>query len=373
MIKDEHIYIAGPLCFYKTGNSLWNAYRKEAEFYGFDVTLPNDNKLVKEGEEVSKEEMSARIFGNCATSMAKTNGIIVNLETYRGAEPDGGSIYELGMAYALGAKCYGFTRDKRSLGVKYQAAKYNKDLSGATDVCGNNLGHYELSFSVDVVGSTKIIEGTFSDCLKVYMADIEEESKQKAMRGVTLSEEEETGETLKKGEKPVVFISDGHRDDSDAVEKYNAKKEILEKYGFEVIVPTDDAPGVENIETDDLYEKTYNLFDRYQQHVRNCDIILADLNDYRGGYEPNSDVAFECGMAYELGKKMYAYMDDIGRMIDRIPNGGEENGFRDFNGMNVENFNAPVNLMFGASMTFLDGDFEEIVKKMKEDLSKEEE
>ena len=370
MIKDEHIYIAGPLCFYKDGNSLWNAFRKEAEFYGFDVTLPNDNKLVEEGETVTKEEMSKRIFGNCSSSMAKSNGIIVNLETYRGSEPDGGSIYELGMAYALGGKCYGFTRDKRKVGVKYQAAKYNKDAKGALDIDGNNLGHPELPFSVCIVGSTKIVEGSFSDCLKVYMTDIEEESKQKAMRGFKVIEEE-SEEVYQKGEKPVVYLSDGHRDDLYASAKYDEKKKILEKYGFEVITPIDKAPGVEVMETDDIYERVYNIFDHYQQHVRDCDIILADLNDFRGGYEPNSDVAFECGMAYELDKKMYGYMNNIGRMIDRIPCLEDGDAFRDFNGMSVENFNAPLNLMFGASMKLLDGNFEEVVKKMKEDLEKE--
>ena len=367
MIKDEHIYIAGPLCFYPDGNKMWTSFRLEAEFYGFDVTLPNDSKLVGPDEKPTKEEMSAKIFKNCADSMAKTNGIIVNLETYRGSEPDGGSVYELGMAYALGAKCYGFTRDKRRVGVKYQAAKYNPDLSGATDIFGDNIGHPELPFSVDLIGAMKIVEGSFRDCLKVYMTDIEEESKQKAMRGIRF-EEDEPCETLKKGEKPVVFLSDFHRDDIDAAVKYAEKKAVLEKYGFEAIVPTDDAPGVENIETDDPYAKAYNLFDRYQQHVRNCDIILSDLNDYRGGYEPASDVAFEAGMAFELDKKRYAFMDNIGPMIDRIPNGGEENGFRDFNGMNVENFNAPVNLMFGASFKLLDGSFEDVVRKMREDL-----
>ncbi|MGI5888179.1 MAG: nucleoside 2-deoxyribosyltransferase [Oscillospiraceae bacterium] len=371
MTKDEHIYIAGPLCFYPDGNKLWTSYRLEAEYYGFDVTLPNDAKLVKEGEKVSKEEMSRRIFMNCSDSIAKTNGIIVNLETYRGSEPDGGSIYELGMAYGVGARCYGFTRDKRRTGIKYQAARYLPDLSGAVDVKGDRIGHPELPFSVDVVGSTKIIEGSFSDCLRMYMADLEEESKQKAVRGLSFSEDAPC-ETLKKGEKPVVYISGSDRDSDKAPKKYEAMKKTLEKLGFEAITPLDDAPGVENIETDDPYEKAYNIFDRYQQHVRNCDIIFCDLNDYRGGYEPSSDVAFEAGMAYELGKKMYGFIDDAGPMIYRIPNGGEKNGFRDFNGMNVENFNAPLNLMFGASIKIYGGTFSAAAASMAKDLKEQE-
>ena len=113
---------------------MWNSYRKEAEFYGFTVTMPNDNKLVEEGEKVTQSEMSSRIFKNCVWGITGVDGILVNLETYRGSEPDGGSIYELGMAYAVGARCYGYTRDKRTVGVKYQAARYTPDAKGAKDV-----------------------------------------------------------------------------------------------------------------------------------------------------------------------------------------------------------------------------------------------
>ena len=367
MKKEHRIYLAGPLCFYPTGHSLWNSNRQEAEYYGFTITMPNDNQLVRKGETVSKVEMASRIFKNCVWGIEGVDGIIVNLETYRGSEPDGGSLYELGMAYGVGARCYGFTRDKRTVGVKYQAAKYNDDVKTAKDIFGNNLGHPELPFAVNVIGSTKIIEGSFSDALQMYRIDLEEESKKKAMRGYTETRAPLTV-TLEKKDRPVVYVSTSDRDNLDAKEKYEELRKVLDKYGFDAIFPTDDAPGVENIETDDIYEKAYNIFDRYTQHVRNCDIILLDLNDYRGGFEPNSDVSFEAGYSYELGKKQFGFMDDIGPMVDRIPNIRTETDTRDFNGMNVEDFEAPLNLMFGSSVKLLDGDFEEIVRKMAEEL-----
>ena len=43
MIHEEHLYIAGPMCFYPRGSSLWHSQRKEAEFHGAIVELPNDN------------------------------------------------------------------------------------------------------------------------------------------------------------------------------------------------------------------------------------------------------------------------------------------------------------------------------------------
>lgn len=362
MIKDESLYIAGPLCFYVNGLSMWHSWRKEAEFYGFTVSLPNDVK--PEFEEGNKRSLSAAIFRNCRDSINKTTGIIANLENYRGSVPDGGTIFEVGMAYGKGCKCYAYTRDKRTEGVKYAPARYEGDK--LYDLDGRVLPHKELPFGPCIVGACKIVEGSFSDALQAYRNDLEEESKLKANRNVKVTKTA-PAVTMPCADKPIVYLAGFERYDNDAAEKYAAMKEICQKHGLIAITPMDSAPGVPDIETDDVYEKAYNLFDRYQQHVRNCDVILANLNDYHG-FEPNDDVAFECGMAFQLGKKLFGYMDDIGPMVNRIPSGGEEAGFRDVNGMNVENFEAPLNLMFGASYQLFDGSFEDVVKKTAEAL-----
>ena len=77
MKRKHSLYLAGPLCFYRDGYTMWHANRKEAEFNGFDVTMPSDTKLVEEGEKVSKVEMASRIFRNTIDQMNKTDGIIV--------------------------------------------------------------------------------------------------------------------------------------------------------------------------------------------------------------------------------------------------------------------------------------------------------
>lgn len=69
--------------------------------------------------------------------------------------------------------------------------------------------------------------------------------------------------------------------------------------------------------------------------------FIANLNDYRG-YECSNDVGFECGMAFQLGKKMYGYMDDIRPAKEKIPNLGEAREYRDMTGASVENFNYPA-------------------------------
>lgn len=82
---------------------------------------------------------------------------------------------------------------------------------------------------------------------------------------------------------------------------YIAGLEYFYTYGYEAISTLDMAPEVQKIDSTNSYMKAMSLFDRFQQHVRNCDIIIVNLNDYRG-YEINNDVAFEYGMGFELGK-----------------------------------------------------------------------
>lgn len=362
MIKDESLYIAGPLCFYKNGYGMWDALKKEAEFYGFTVALPNNNVL--EYEEGNKRQFSAAIFKNCRDSINKTTCLIVNLENYRGLVPDGGSVYEMGMAYAKGAKLYGFTRDKRPARMKYGHGKYvGNDI---IDLDGRKLAHKDLAFGPCIVGSTKIVEGKFGDALQMFMTDIEEDSKLKASRNVFVLDADPQV-TVEPSDKPRVYLSTFERYDNDAKEKLESMKKICEKYGFIGISPLDDAPMVERINSDDVMEMAYNQFDHFQQHVRNCDIILANLNNYHG-YEPNDDVSFECGMSFQLGKKCFGYLDEVKPMIDLVPNRGEAFEYRDLNDMNVENFANPLNLMFGASFTLFEGKFEEAIKQMAEAL-----
>lgn len=361
MIKDETLYIAGPLVFYERGSKMWDAFGLEAEFEGFKVSIPNHNNL--EFEIGNKRSLSAAIIKNCRDSMNISTGIIANLENFRGFMPDGGTIFEIGMAYGLGATCVAYTRDKRGNGFKYAAARYLNDTQ--IDLDNRTLPHRLLPFGPCIMGSCKVVEGGFSQALQVYIQDIEEASKLKANRSIKITKTKPEA-TLKASDKPRVYLASFERYDNDAIEKFDVMKKICAQYGFEAMSPLDKAEGVDLIESDDLMETTYNQFDHYQQHVRNCDIILANLSDYQG-YEPNDDVAFECGMAYQLKKKCFAYMSDLRPMAQRIPNDGAVEFPRDVNGLNVEDFDGPVNLMFGATYRIYDGSFEEVVKKMAEE------
>lgn len=347
----EAIYIAGPECFYVHGYPHWNALRARAEMFGFQVSLPNDN-VVKTDHEDLRENARA-IYRNCEESIAKTTAIIVDLEYYRGPDVDGGSIFEVGMAYAVGARCYGYTRDLRDTRFKYQGYSLGADC--AYDRKGRKLPFANLPFSPNVVSACKIVEGGFDGALQTLMVDLTEERK----TGVRTQNPLPDVPSVEKDGRPVILLAGPQRWDNDAAEKYAAMKSICEARGLVALTPMDPLPG-EAADSGDAYVDAYRQFRRNQQHVRDCDLILADLNDFHG-WEPDADTSFECGMAVQLGKKAYGYMSDTTRMIDRVPNFGPDHEFRDHCGCNAENFNYPINLMFSAPMPILQGQFEQVL------------
>ena len=362
-MKKESIYIAGPMCFYKDGYPRWDVMRDRAKIKGFHVTMPSDAQLAM--DEVNLQKNAVTIFNNCARCMNESTAIICNLEFYRGADVDGGSIYEVGMAYAKGAHCYAYTRDKRPMFWKYQGSIL-KD-GKVYDQKGRVLPYGHLPFSPNVIGACKIVEGDFDDCLQVFSLDMEEKRKRAAFAG---AEPAPVKRKLDSKGMPVVYIAGPERFDADAAEQYAMMKALCAERGLYAIVPTDDVAGLPTADTDDIYTNAYLTFMRQQQHVRDCDIILANLNDFHG-WEPDSDTAFECGMAYQLGKKLFGYMKSTLRTIERIPNFGPESGYRDACGCNAENFDFPINLMFAGSMPVFEAkDFFEALQQMAATLKK---
>lgn len=361
MIQDEHLYLAAPVCFYPRGMSMWNAYRKEAEYYGATVELPND----ADPADAPGETRAERCTNNCDIWMRRCTACLANIENHRGVNPDAGTVYELGMAYGLGLKCYAYTRDKRPMGEKYMGPVYAKD--DIIDKDGERFENRELPFADSLIGSCKIVEGDFSDCLRTFMEDIEEESKKKAVRGYSLKKAEPVKNPSATG-RPVVYLSDSRRG-RDFEQRHAEMKKILWKYGFEAYAPGDAAPGVPVLQqTGDPYARAYNRFDHCQQHVRDCDIYLAVLEDRRG-YEVDADVAFESGMASMFKeKKMYGWMEDGRGMAERVVHGDPLTDTKDIMGWGTEPDEFPVNMMYGTTRILNGMSFEEAVKKMAEEL-----
>jgi nucleoside 2-deoxyribosyltransferase len=83
--------------------------------------------------------------------------------------------------------------------------------------------------------------------------------------------------------------------------------------------------------------------------IRQADVVLANLNNFRG-HEPDSGTAFEVGFAVALGKPVWAYLDDDRPLVDQL------GAPVDAQGLAVEDFGLPRNLMLACSVAWVRGD-----------------
>lgn len=157
-------------------------------------------------------------------------------------------------------------------------------------------------------------------------------------------------------------------DSAETQARYHA---LCEKYGIIGFYPADEAPEDEFREyvkkDDSLHEMEVQMFTHDLNHIRRTDIIIANLNDYRGN-EPDSGTAVECGLAFGYGHRCFAFIDDARPMVERFKGVKKvnENGVvTDKDGANLEDFDSPLNLMF-SEFTIFEGDFEAALKGIRE-------
>ena len=126
----------------------------------------------------------------------------------------------------------------------------------------------------------------------------------------------------------------------DAVRKGEEMKALCAEYGFEGLYPLDN-----------VCSGARAIFEANTGMIKECDIIAANMNSFRGS-EPDSGTAFELGMGYALGKKLYCYTSDIRTLREKL-------GEKDENGYQVEDFGLPLNLMIAVPAVISEGGLKE--------------
>ena len=159
-----------------------------------------------------------------------------------------------------------------------------------------------------------------------------------------------------------------YKDTKETQERYH---QLCDKYGIIGYYPEDIAPDDEFKEyvkkDDSLQELEKQLFTHDLNHIKRTDIIIANLNDYRGN-EPDSGTAVECGLAWGYGSRCFAFIDDARPMVERfkgVKKVNEDGVVTDKDGAHLEDFDAPLNLMF-SDFTVFEGDFEAALKGIRE-------
>jgi nucleoside 2-deoxyribosyltransferase len=124
------------------------------------------------------------------------------------------------------------------------------------------------------------------------------------------------------------------------------------EHGFEGIYPLD-AEAPPNL---DGPRQAAWIYRANIDAIRGADIVMANVNDFRGPGEPDSGTAFEIGYAAALGKEIWAYTSDAGTLIERVPSTPGPQGRVCERGYLVEDFGLGKNLMIACSARLVQGD-----------------
>jgi nucleoside 2-deoxyribosyltransferase len=104
--------------------------------------------------------------------------------------------------------------------------------------------------------------------------------------------------------------------------------------------------------------------------IRKAQIVIANLNPFRG-LEPDSGTAFELGYAFALDKQIYGYVTRLDTLAKRVGIAGHgslpiaSGRLADSDGMLIENFDLPCNLMLAVPANIVEGGLEECLQALR--------
>lgn len=217
---------------------------------------------------------------------------------------------------------------------------------------------YYLQYPYD--GSVRAVNresGSIAD-VRSYVFD-SKEAAQKAVLNRTLNPCALTWQDFR---LPAIYLAGFHVFRPDAVEEGRRMRESCRRYGFEGLFPLDK----ENYDNLGKRDTAAMIFHANEGLIREAEIVMANLNPFRGT-EPDSGTVFECGLGFALGKKLYGYLSDGRRLNERLGEAIDADTKLYTDGMYVENFDLPLNLMLAVPMDIVIGSLEECLFKAKTD------
>jgi len=137
--RRPRIYLAGPDVFFLESREIFQALKAQCERLGMVGVEPSDGGIA-EGFDGTDDEKAQRIYEGNIALIREADGVIANLMSFRGHEPDSGTVFEVGFAVALGKPVVAYGVEEGSYAERVSAAvPCRPDAEGVMREAGNGL------------------------------------------------------------------------------------------------------------------------------------------------------------------------------------------------------------------------------------------
>lgn len=104
-LSRPRVYFAGPDVFRHDGKEHLRQLAKQCDALGMEALMPVDGEPAIA---LADEAKARAVFDTNMVLLRQADGVVANLEPFRGTEPDSGTVFEVGAAVAMGLPVFAY-------------------------------------------------------------------------------------------------------------------------------------------------------------------------------------------------------------------------------------------------------------------------
>ncbi|MGP1615012.1 MAG: nucleoside 2-deoxyribosyltransferase [Pollutimonas bauzanensis] len=158
----KKIYLAGFDVFRPDALQYGEQLKTLCQKYGFEGLYPLDNAAPRN---LTTLELARWIYRANIALLEQADIVMANLNAFRGAEPDSGTVFEVGYATALNKPVWVYTDQGRSL-VEQVAVHKTPGTRSYVDTQGYSVEDFGLNLNLMIACSAHVVVGGAEDCLQ---------------------------------------------------------------------------------------------------------------------------------------------------------------------------------------------------------------
>lgn len=154
------VYLAGYDVFRENAAAHGERLKQACRSHGFEGLYPLDNDAPAD---LSGARLARWICQANIGLLRRADMLMANLNPFRGAEPDSGTVFEVGYAAALGKPVWVYTDIGASL---VEQAAIRRVDGRAVDAQGYTVEDFGLNLNLMIACSAQVVVGSAEECLR---------------------------------------------------------------------------------------------------------------------------------------------------------------------------------------------------------------